>query len=143
MKTFLTSQEWQICTWRMETSRVVWISGSYDKSRTNFYLTYQAFFYHPISINFIKLYCFLSSCELKFSATHNDTSYKLTEDHNQTSLGAYLCEKDPDYISVVPNHWLSQDQPVPDIQTYTSIYLLILCVSGNISQLLVMTAFKR
>ena len=81
---------------------------------------------------------------MKISTTStNSTFYNANEDQNKTSLKSYLCEIEPDYISVVPNHWLSQDQPVPDIQTYTSIYLLILCVPGNISQLLVMTAFKR
>ena len=75
--------------------------------------------------------------------TTNDTSFNKTEDQSEMTLHAYLCDKNPDYIETVPNHWLSQDQPVPDIQTCTSIFLLVLCISGNISQLLVMSAFKR
>ena len=59
------------------------------------------------------------------------------------TLQAYLCEKNPDYVEMVPNHWLTQDQPVPEIQTFTSIFLLVLSITGNTSQLLVMSAFIR
>ena len=65
------------------------------------------------------------------------------EDQNNITLQAYLCEKNPDYVEMVPNHWLNQDQPVPEIQTFTSIFLLVLSITGNTSQLLVMSAFKR
>ena len=55
----------------------------------------------------------------------------------------FLLDKHPDYIEVVPTHWLEQEAPEPYVQTSASILLLFICVPANISQLLVFYAFHR
>ena len=59
------------------------------------------------------------------------------------SLRSFLLQTYPEYIEVVPNHWLEQEPPKYDVQLTISIFLLVICVSGNVSQLLVIVAFMR
>ena len=55
----------------------------------------------------------------------------------------YLMNTTPDFIQVVPSHWLERDSPRPDLQLSLSILLLFICVIGNASQILVVIAFNR
>ena len=65
------------------------------------------------------------------------------EDIVSKSFRTYLLETVPEYIEVVPNHWLEHDKPEPNVQLYISIAFLIICIIGNMSQLLVMVAYGR
>ena len=67
---------------------------------------------------------------------------RLHENSNK-SLLAFLNENAPDYVMVVPEHWLTQAAPRPDVQIYIGISFLLICVPGNISQLLVLLAYYR
>ena len=66
-----------------------------------------------------------------------------SEETEIKSLRTYLFERVPEYIQMVPNHWLDQEEPLPGLQFYISIIFLMICISGNISQILVMIAFCR
>ena len=59
------------------------------------------------------------------------------------SLLNYLLDTAPEYIKVVPSHWLEQEAPSPKIQLAISIILLTVCVTGNVSQILVVLAYTR
>ena len=60
-----------------------------------------------------------------------------------TSLHAFLNHTFPEYIEAVPTYWLEQDQPVYGFQILFSVLFLLLCIPGNISQLLVLAAHAR
>lgn len=60
-----------------------------------------------------------------------------------TTFHEFLLERYPEYIEVVPKHWLELGQPKPDVQLYISIILLVVCIPGNISQILVFLAYAR
>ena len=55
----------------------------------------------------------------------------------------FLSRVNPGYMDVVPNHWLDHELPVTKATFFMSIYLLILCIPGNTSQILVMIAYIR
>ena len=59
------------------------------------------------------------------------------------TLRTYFLQRVPEYIKVVPNHWLEQDQPLPDVQFYVAVTFLIICIPANISELLVILAYVR
>ena len=59
------------------------------------------------------------------------------------SLLEFLYQTQPAYVDVVPHFWLTQEQPDPSVQLYFSIFFLIICIPGNISQLLVLAAYFR
>jgi len=59
------------------------------------------------------------------------------------SLYAFLSQTAPAYIDVVPKYWLEHEQPVPSVQLCLAALLLIICIPGNISQLLVIIAYFR
>ena len=63
---------------------------------------------------------------------------------SNVSLRSYLIEQNcSEYIVVVPLHWLDQAAPLPGIQLATAILLLVICVLGNVSQILVFAAYYR
>ena len=49
----------------------------------------------------------------------------------------------PEYVNVVPNHWLEQDPPLREAQVLISTIFFCISVAGNICQLLVMAAYTR
>ena len=55
----------------------------------------------------------------------------------------FLSRVNPGYMEVVPDHWLDHELPVTKATFFMSIYLLILCIPGNTSQILVMIAYIR
>ena len=59
------------------------------------------------------------------------------------SLRHFLLENSPNYIQAVPVHWLEQEQPSPDVQFYIALAFLVICIPGNISQLLVIIVYTR
>ena len=60
-----------------------------------------------------------------------------------TTLNSFLGNHSPEYIDVVPQHWLQQDLPRVDVQIYASVVFLLICVPGNVGQILVITAYCR
>ena len=80
---------------------------------------------------------FLNSME----ATKNAT---IPEDIvNNGSIFAFLLLNFPDYIPMVPSHWLSQDNPSHYNQIFVSISFLIIGIPANIGHILVFLAFIR
>ena len=64
--------------------------------------------------------------------------------HSQDLLfRAFLTRINPEYMKVVPDHWLDLELPTSEVQVFMSIYLLFLCIPGNLSQILVMVAYLR
>jgi hypothetical protein len=59
------------------------------------------------------------------------------------SLFDFLLENSPESIEIFPSHWLGQEAPIRSIQLFISIVLLVICVSGNITQLVVLAAYAR
>ena len=60
-----------------------------------------------------------------------------------TTLHSFLASHSPEYIDVVPWHWLEQDLPRVDVQIYASVVFLLICIPGNVGQILVITAYCR
>ena len=72
-----------------------------------------------------------------------DLQNEMLDQSQDEIFRTFLSRVNPDYIEVVPNHWLDLELPIPAIPFYLSIYLLILCIPGNLSQILVMVAYIR
>ena len=64
-------------------------------------------------------------------------------DASNNSLLAFLLENAPEYIPVVPSHWLKHEMPSHNIQTYAAIMFLIICIPAHIGHLLIFVAFGR
>ena len=60
-----------------------------------------------------------------------------------TTLNSFLGNHSPEYIDVVPQHWLEQDSPRVEVQIYASVAFLSICFPGNVGQILVITAYCR
>ena len=69
--------------------------------------------------------------------------YNKTEEASKNTLGDFLCLKSSGYTAVVPTYWLEKEEPSTGVQTYMSILFLMVCIPGNVSQLLVMIAYSR
>ena len=69
--------------------------------------------------------------------------YSSNNSNGSETLRDFLQQSKPEFIRVVPNHWLDQAPPVHDTQITISILLLFICVPANISQILVVYAFSR
>ena len=63
--------------------------------------------------------------------------------HDYQTMRDYLMNTTPDFIQVVPSHWLERGSPRHDLQLSLSILLLFICVTGNATQILVVIAFSR
>ena len=72
-----------------------------------------------------------------------DGKCDMSANQSYPTLRDYLMNSTPDFIQVVPSHWLERDSPRPDLQLSLSILLLFICVIGNASQILVVIAFNR
>ena len=69
--------------------------------------------------------------------------YSFNNSNGSETLRDFLEQSKPEFIRVVPNHWLDQAPPVHDTQITISILLLFICVPANISQILVVYAYSR
>ena len=69
--------------------------------------------------------------------------YNKTEEEAKNTLKDFLCKISSGYIGVVPQYWLEKEEPSSGVQTYMSILFLMVCIPGNVSQLLVMIAYSR
>ena len=56
---------------------------------------------------------------------------------------AFLSEHSPEYINVVSDHWLFQEEPSRGIQVMVSFMFFVLSFVGNICQILVFVAYAR
>ena len=52
-------------------------------------------------------------------------------------------ENTPEYIEMVPEYWLEQDQPIREVQITISVLFLLIGLTGNTCQALVMIAYAR
>ena len=59
------------------------------------------------------------------------------------SFREFLFENFPEYIEVVPHHWLEQERPSYHIQLCVSIFFLCIGIPGNFCQILVFVAYGR
>ena len=55
----------------------------------------------------------------------------------------FLSTRAIDYIGEVPSHWLDQEQPSQTTLLVISVAFLIICIPGNISQILVIAAYAK
>ena len=55
----------------------------------------------------------------------------------------FLMETTPEYIEMVPEYWLEQDQPIREVQITISVLFLLISVIGNTCQVLVIIAYAR
>ena len=73
----------------------------------------------------------------------NDT-LSLSEQVLNSSMRAFLLKHfPPDYIEFVPSHWLDQSQPHRGFQIYTAIMFLLISITGNVCQIMVLLAYAR
>ena len=70
-------------------------------------------------------------------------NYTKFEDVSNITLHTFLYERFEEYIAVVPIYWLEKGAPTSDLQLYISIVFFLICIPGNLSQLLVMVAYVR
>ena len=68
---------------------------------------------------------------------------KMSEVPENKTLRLFLTETIPEYIEDVPQHWLEQESPFYCIQVVVAIVFLLICIPGNIGQLLVFVAYSR
>ena len=59
------------------------------------------------------------------------------------TLHNFLITNSPEYIVMVSDYWLKQEAPLRVVQTLVSILFLIICLTGNCCQVLVMMAYFR
>ena len=59
------------------------------------------------------------------------------------TLRDFLQETVPDYIGSVPTHWLESHILCPEIQILMGFIFLIVCIPGNLGQILVFIAYWR
>ena len=59
------------------------------------------------------------------------------------SLFSFLLVNAPDFVSVVPGHWLRQDFPSYNARFYVALSFLIICLPSNIGHLIAFSAFVR
>ena len=81
-----------------------------------------------------------------FNSTEDEFKNHSTNASNEASnnsMFAYLLITSPKYMEIVPNHWLQQDFPSYNVQTFVAIFFLIICVPSNIGQILIFVAFGR
>ena len=84
---------------------------------------------------------FISELEKRMkSALKNVSKSDLNVNH---TLKEFLDIKLPEYKQVVPSHWLDSNEPQPSVQLLTAIVLLLICLTGNINQILVFIAYGR
>ena len=93
------------------------------------------------NVHYMKLYFHFTSFYfftfvLTFSNSFNNHSQDLL-------FRAFLSRINPEYLKVVPDHWLDLELPASEVQLFMSIYLLFLCIPGNLSQIMVMVAYLR
>ena len=62
---------------------------------------------------------------------------------NDSSIFASLLKISPDFIPMVPEHWLFQDIPSHNYQLFVSIAFLVIGIPANIGHILVFLAFVR
>ena len=83
-----------------------------------------------------------------FRESNNFNNQKATE----TSIGTqietntlrnFLISNSPEYIQVVSDHWLKQEGPKRGVQVSVSLVFLVICLTGNCCQILVMIAYSR
>ena len=89
-----------------------------------------------ITWNYTLVIKYLYNAELLFFNSFNNHSQDLL-------FRAFLTRINPEYMKVVPDHWLNLELPTSEVQVFMSIYLLFLCIPGNLSQILVMVAYLR
>ena len=77
-----------------------------------------------------------------FRVNDNDNTITSREIANN-SLYAFLKKTEPEFITVVPEHWLNEEKPVRGVQFWFAVLFLIVCIPGSISQLLVFLAYSR
>ena len=65
------------------------------------------------------------------------------EEAANDTLRSFLLERVPEYIDNVPNHWLEEHILSPDIQLYVAMIFLVICIPGNLGQILVFIAYSR
>ena len=71
---------------------------------------------------------------------HNST---LSSTSPPRSILKFLLETNPEYIKLVPNHWLKQDLPPANGQTYLSIAFLIIGIPAQLCHIVVFLAYAR
>ena len=59
------------------------------------------------------------------------------------SLLSFLLDNAPDFISMVPEHWLRQYSPSLDARYHVAMAFLVICMPANIGHLLTFIAFGR
>ena len=67
----------------------------------------------------------------------------MSEIPQNKTLRVFLTETIPEYIEDVPQHWLEQEPPFYCIQVLVAIVFLLICIPGNIGQILVFIAYSR
>ena len=64
-------------------------------------------------------------------------------DITDESLLFFLLDNAPDFISMVPEHWLRQYSPSRDARYHVATAFLVICLPANIGHLLTFVAFGR
>ena len=87
--------------------------------------------------------CYIFEYRQNITSNFGIDSFNISENTTDQSLREFLLERNADYLTVVPQFWLDQEAPSPQIQLYISVVFLFICIPGNISQLLVLMAYTR
>ena len=88
---------------------------------------------------------FIMSCEYTFTEMKNNMTNATADNDDVTdeSLLSFLLDNAPDFISMVPEHWLRQYSPSRDARYHVAIAFLVICLPANIGHLLTFIAFGR
>ena len=89
----------------------------------------------------IRLYTYRYKTDNELPPYRDQCNTSKLEDYK--TLKEFLQNTVPEYIKVVPSHWLEGYPPRPEIQLTISIIFLFICIPGNISQILVFIAYFR
>ena len=88
---------------------------------------------------------FIMNYEYIFTEMKNNMTNATADNDDVTdeSLLSFLLDNAPDFVSMVPEHWLRQYSPSRDARYHVAIAFLVICLPANIGHLLTFIAFGR
>ena len=88
---------------------------------------------------------FIMNYEYTFTEMKNNMTNATADNDDVTdeSLLSFLLDNAPDFVSMVPEHWLRQYSPSRDARYHVAIAFLVICLPANIGHLLTFIAFGR
>lgn len=73
----------------------------------------------------------------------SEINVTLTDSSCDACLNSFLLKNAPDFVEMVPNHWLETAEPERIIQIGIGIALIFICTPAIIGQLSVLISYYR